>query len=93
MRTSLRAPGAESPESCSLAAGLRADNSLYHGILWDARVNVVGDAYRVGPNTPGPLFGIPHSGHYFLSNGSGANHGILLTTDQVLLGAWFGRNE
>ena len=42
---------------------------------------------------PGPLFGIPHSGHDFITNGGTDNDGILLTTDQVLLGAWFGRNE
>jgi len=54
---------------------------------------VVGDAYRVDTATPGPLFGIPHSGHYFITNGGTDNDGILLTTDQVLLGAWFGRNE
>jgi hypothetical protein len=85
-----------SPPATNTATGLFFANnasSLYHDVLWDSRVDVVGDAYRVDPVTPGPLFGIPHSGHYFLSNGSGANDGIVLTTDQVLMGAWFGRNE
>jgi hypothetical protein len=54
---------------------------------------LVGDAYRVDTATPGPLFGIPHSGHYFITNGGTDNDGILLTTNQVLLGAWFGQNE
>jgi hypothetical protein len=56
-------------------------------------VNVVGDAYRVDPATPGPLFGIPHSGHFFITNGGASNDGILLTTRQVLLGASFGQNQ
>jgi hypothetical protein len=85
-----------SPPALDSATSLfNANNGsdLYHGVTWDSRVNVVGDAFRVDPNTPGPLFGIPHSGHYFITNGSGPNDGILLTTDQVLLGAWFGQNE
>jgi hypothetical protein len=85
-----------SPPDTDTATGLFFANngsSLYHGVRWDSRANVVGDEYRVDPTTPGPLFGIPHSGHYFLSNGSGDNDGLLLTTDQVLMGAWFGRNE
>ena len=69
------------------------NSSVYHGVTWDSRVDVVGDAYRVDPNTPGPLFGIPHSGHYFITNGGQSNDGILLTTNQVLIGAWFGQNE
>jgi hypothetical protein len=69
------------------------NSSLYGGVTWDSRVTVVGDAYRVDTVTPGPLFGIPHSGHYFITNGGQDNDGILLQTDQVLLGAWFGRNE
>jgi hypothetical protein len=85
-----------SPPATDSATGLFfANNSsaLYQGVTWDSRVNVVGDAYRVDPTTPGPLFGIPHSGHYFITNGGAANDGILLTSDQILRGAWFGRNE
>lgn len=66
---------------------------LYHGVTWDSRINVVGDESRVDTTTPGPLFGIPHSGHYFITNGGASNDGIILTTNQVLQGAWFGRNE
>jgi hypothetical protein len=69
------------------------NGSLYQGVTWDPRVNVVGDAYRVDTATPGPLFGIPHSGHFFVTNGGAANDGILLTTDRILLGAWFGQNQ
>jgi hypothetical protein len=85
-----------SPPARDSATGLFFANhssALYQGVTWDSRVNVVGDAYRVDPTTPGPLFGIPHSGHYFITNGGAANDGILLTTDQVLLGGWFGRNQ
>jgi hypothetical protein len=83
------------PATDSLTGLFFANNNsaLYQGVTWDSRVNVVGDAYRVDPVTPGPLYGIPHSGHYFITNGGVDNDGILLTTDQVLLGAWFGRNE
>ena len=69
------------------------NSALYQGVTWDSRVDVVGDAYRVDTATPGPLFGIPHSGHFFITNGGAANDGILLATDQILLGAWFGQNQ
>jgi hypothetical protein len=84
------------PPATDSATGLffaNNDSALYQGVTWDSRVNVVGDAYRVDTTTPGPLFGIPHSGHYFITNGGADNDGILLTTDQILLAAWFGRNE
>ena len=84
-----------SPPATDSATGLFFANNnsdLYQGVTWDSRVNVVGDAFRVDPVTPGPLFGLPHSGHYFITNGGAENDGVLLTTDQVLLGAWFGQN-
>lgn len=70
-------------------------SSAYSGVSWDSRFTVVGDAYRIDTVTPGPLFGVPHSGHYFVTNqGSGpANDGLTINTDRVLTGAWFGRNE
>jgi hypothetical protein len=72
------------------------DNSLvYQGITWDSRVVVVGDQYKVNPDTnapPNPLFGIPHSPHYFVTNENGAN-GLTIATDRILTGAWFGRNQ
>jgi hypothetical protein len=71
-------------------------NSLsYAGVRWDERFSVVGDAYRVEPGPPaGPLYGIPHSGNYFVTNeGDGAlNDGLRITTDLLFTGAWFGRN-
>jgi hypothetical protein len=85
-----------SPPAIDSATGLFLANhnsALYQGVTWDSRIDVVGDAYRVDTTTPGPLFGIPHSGHFFITNGGVDNDGILLTTDQILLGAWFGRNE
>ena len=73
------------------------NSSLYAGAVWDARFSVVGDAYRVAPTAtpPGPLFGIPRSGHYFVTNQGNDNDddGLRITTTQVLLGAWFGQNE
>jgi hypothetical protein len=83
------------PPALDSATGLQwtnAANSLaYQGVTWDARFGVVGDQYRVaGPG--GPLFGIAHSGHYFVSNATGAS-GMTITTDKILTGAWFGRNQ
>jgi hypothetical protein len=68
----------------------------YGGVIWDSRVTVVGKNYRTDPTTPGPLFGLPESGDYFISQDTSASHygdGITLTTSLVLTGAWFGRNE
>lgn len=86
------------PPAVNSATGLffaNGGSSNYAGVLWDARFNVVGDAYRVDTATPGPRFGIPHSGRYFVTNdGAGAsNNGMVITTSMVLTGAWFGRNE
>jgi len=74
--------------------------TLHQGVVWDRRFSVVGDEYRVDTATPGPLFGIPHSGRYFVTNaespsssGQPDNDGLLIITDLVLKGAWFGRNE
>lgn len=67
-------------------------NSLdYAGVTWDARFSVFGDQYRVG-GPSGPTFGIAHSGHYFVTNQDGGS-GLTITTNQVLTGAWFGRNQ
>ena len=86
-----------SPPALTGATGLQYANasgggSLYHGITWDTSVEVVGSQYRVDPGTPGPLFGLPHSGDYFITNGNGSQ-GVSLATTLVLTGAWFGRNE
>ena len=62
------------------------------GVTFVGGVSVIGDAYRVDIVTPGPTFGIPHSGHFFITNHSGTDNIQLLTT-QTLLGAWFGQNE
>src|SRR5262245_46811464 len=85
-----------SPPATNSATGLffaNNNSALYQGVRWDSRVNVVGDGYRVDTTTPGPLSGIPHSGHFFITNGGQDNDGILLTTDLILRGAWFGRNQ
>ena len=89
-----------SPPALDSSTGLRftttpGDGSLYGGIIWDDRVTVAGDQYRVDTSTPGPLYGVPHSGNYFITNESSADggNGITLTTTMVLTGAWFGQNE
>ncbi len=70
----------------------------YRDVVWDSRFSVVGDEYRVSP-PDGPLFGLPKSAHYFVTNatddvGSGfTNDGLLLTTTLILTEAWFGQNE
>ncbi|MGW8392382.1 hypothetical protein [Pseudoduganella sp. HUAS MS19] len=83
------------PPARDSATGIQWTNSSasleYQGITWDSRFGVVGDQYRVG-GPSGPLFGIPHSGRYFVSNADGGS-GLTITTDKVLTGAWFGRNQ
>ncbi|SFG69450.1 PEP-CTERM protein-sorting domain-containing protein [Duganella sp. CF458] len=83
------------PPALDSATGIQWTNASasleYQGVIWDARFGVVGDQYRVG-GPGGPLFGIPNSGHYFVSNSTGSS-GMTITTDKVLTGAWFGRNQ
>jgi len=82
-------PKVDSSSSLQLAN----KNSLsYQGITWDDGFDVVGDEHRVDTVTPGPFYGKPHSPHYFVTNQGGAD-GLLITTDMVLTGAWFGPNE
>ena len=85
----------DAPPPLDSGTGLQytnASNSLeYQGVQWDAGFSVFGDQYRVG-GPAGPAFGIAHSGHYFVTNQSGAS-GLMITTGQVLTGAWFGRNQ
>lgn len=67
-------------------------NTIYQGVTWDNRLNVFGSTYKVDEITPGaPFYGVPF-GNYALTNSAG-DDGILLTTDQVLTGVWFGQNE
>ncbi|MDP2835346.1 MAG: PEP-CTERM sorting domain-containing protein [Pseudomonadota bacterium] len=89
--------GLATPPALDSSTGLFFANngsSIYGGVTWDSRFTVVGDAYRVDPPS-GPLFGLPHSGQYFVTNGgTGAgNDGLTINTSMVLTGAWFGRNE
>lgn len=85
----------DAPPALDSATGLQYTNAfdslVYQGVTWDAGFSVVGDQYRVG-GPSGPLFGVPHSGHYMLTNHSGQS-GMLITTELVLTGAWFGRNQ
>ena len=85
----------DAPPALNSATGLQFTNAsnslLYHGVLWDADFNVVGSAYRVDP-VSGPLFGLPHSGNYFVTN-NGGKSGLTISTDRLLTGAWFGRNQ
>jgi hypothetical protein len=72
------------------------DSASYGGVVWESGLSVGGAQFRVQTlPVPGPLFGIPRSGGYYLTNqGNGvSNDSMLLTTPLVLTGAWFGRNE
>jgi hypothetical protein len=83
------------PPALDSATGLQFANNnslVYRGITWDSGFSVVGDQYRVNPPPnppPNPLFGIPHSGDYFVTNGNGGS--VTIKTGLVLTGAWFGR--
>jgi hypothetical protein len=83
------------PPALNSGTGLQFTNGsnslVYKGATWDAGFSVIGDQYRVDAPL-GPLFGIPHSGNYFVTNQDGRS-GITITTSQVLTGAWFGRNQ
>ena len=83
------------PPALNSGTGLQytnASNSLiYQGVNWDPNFVVVGDQYRVNA-VDGPLFGIPNSGHYFVTN-QGGRSGLTITTDKILTSAWFGRNQ
>lgn len=66
--------------------------STYDGVGWDSRFRVVGRDLRIDPDAP--LFGLPHSGDYYVTNeADDGGDGLLLTTSLVLTGAWFGRDE
>jgi hypothetical protein len=81
------------PPALNSATGLQFANSNsldYNGVHWDSGFRVVGDQYKVDPPA-GPDFGIPHSGHYYVTNENGGS--VTLTTDLLLTGAWFGQNE
>ena len=93
------------PPAINAATGLffaNGNSATYGGVVWESGFAVGGSQYRVDTGStvdpirpPGPLFGIPHSGDYFLSNqGNGvSNDAMLITTNLVLTSAWFGRNE
>ncbi len=63
-------------------------SDFYAGVKWGSGFTVVGDEYR--QDSLSPVFGIPHSGHYYLA--SNGDDGLLITTSKLLAGAWFGRN-
>ena len=93
------------PPAIAAATGLffvNNDSASYGGVVWESGLTVADREYRVDtgsivdPVRPrGPLFGIPRSGQYFLTNGGNgvSNDAMLLTTNLVLTEAWFGRNE
>jgi len=65
------------------------EDPSYSGILWH-ELNIFGANYRVDTTTPGPLYGLPHSGIYALTN-SGST--ATIETDKILVGLWVGQNE
>lgn len=89
------------PPALTTATGLSFANggsSTYQGVVWDSRFGVAGEAYRVDP-PGGPLFGLPKSPSYYVTNdsadvgGTFTSDGLLMTTTLVLTEAWFGQNE
>ncbi len=71
---------------------MNGNSSTTQGVTFGDNALVIGDEYRVSPNAPNPTWGVPHSGHYFLGNGT-PNDYLLIQTTLVLTEAWFGRNE
>lgn len=84
-------PSAPATDAATGLQNANGNSLLYKDITWDSRFTVVGDEFRESPS-PNPLFGLPHSGHYFVTNDDG-DSGLTITTNLVLTGAWFGRNE
>lgn len=90
-------PNLPATTSATSLADANGGSSVYGGVTFDSNFDIVGDEYRVDPGTPGPLFGVPVSGHYFITNassvaGNGVD-GLVMTTDQVLTGSWWSRNQ
>jgi hypothetical protein len=83
------------PPALDSATGLAdttGTGSLYDGVIWDSRVEVVGKDASI--NGGDPLFGVPHSGNYYITNNTDdGGNGITLQTSLVLTGAWFSRNK
>ncbi len=88
------------PPAVNDVAGLFYANdgsASYKGVIWDSRFRVVGDEVRIDPSAP--LFGLPKSPHYFVTNETATvgttftNDQLLMTTTLVLTEAWFGQNE
>ncbi len=68
----------------------------YGGILWDSRVAVVGKDHVVADGSPLFSGGAPGGGNFYLTNTTSApsyGNGIVLTTNDVLKGAYFGSVE
>ena len=73
--------------------------SVIEGVTFDSRFQLHGRDVRISNDPTNPLFGRPHSGDFYLSNGQHAesvglsNDAMILTTDRVLLSLWAGQNE
>ena len=78
----------------SSLSGANNGSSTIHGVTFDPNFSIVGDRYVEAFNNSGgnDPFAKPHSGHYALFANFGAD-GMLLTTTQILTGAWFGRSD
>ncbi|HTI71887.1 MAG TPA: hypothetical protein VMF06_18065 [Candidatus Limnocylindria bacterium] len=62
-------------------------NATYGGIVWDSSFELVNSSYKIADDSP--HFGLAHSGDVFVTT---ATDHVMITTSEVLLGAWFGRN-
>lgn len=67
-------------------------SSVYGGVDWGSNARIVGDQYKVDPAN-GPVFGVPESGHYFLTNNDDPVNGFVINTDKVLVSSYWAQNE
>ncbi len=78
------------PPILSQRTGLEfTDNANYADIIWQ-NITAFGRDYRVETVTPGPPFGLAHSGNYAITNDGNSSR---LTTKKILIGLWVGQNE
>ncbi|SLM32560.1 exported hypothetical protein [Desulfamplus magnetovallimortis] len=79
-----------SPASNHSLYTLNNDNPIYRDIVWDTGFGVFGEDYKICDDCP--IFGIPHSGSFAITNHDDTD-GLTITTPKILLGFWAGRNE
>lgn len=70
-------------------------SSTYGGVDWGPNARIVGDQYKEDASSP--LYGVPNSGHYFLSNTDDNTdnpaNSFVIHTDLVLVSSFWAQNE